>query len=247
VSDAIGEAVRWLDAQPASAREIVFAGILRRGSIDAVNIEQVPAGIGVRFAPATPEPQTTPTASLLTIRDGALTRIDRELVLTSDATQIGEQREARVAPDLVTIVAPEEHRRLAAAALRAVLGEGLPWADFDQRVVVAWDRVDAGSPGALVVRMPVPQPASSAADALRSALILQTARQALKEPIAISDAQLQQWARQPGAVSPQAPLTDEGDRRWLWAVALILLFVEWWMRRSQAPATAAVAEEARVA
>ena len=34
IADAIGDGLRWLDAQPPSAREIVFAGSFRRGSID---------------------------------------------------------------------------------------------------------------------------------------------------------------------------------------------------------------------
>jgi hypothetical protein len=247
VVDAIGEAVRWLDRQPASAREIVFTGNLRRGSIDAADIEQVPADIGVRFV-AVPFPaETELTASLLAMRNGALTRIDRQLALTSDATLIGEPRESKVPPDLVTIVAPGEHRRLADAAFRAVLGDGLPWADFDQRVVVAWGPVEVASPGARVVRMPVPEPASSAADALRAALISETRQPMAKEPIAISDAQLKEWSRGPGAASPHAPRRDEGDRRWLWAAALMLLLIEWRMRRLKPAATAAIVEEARVA
>jgi hypothetical protein len=167
--------------------------------------------------------------------------------LTSDATLIGEPRESKVPPDLVTIVAPGEHRRLADAAFRAVLGDGLPWADFDQRVVVAWGPVEVASPGARVVRMPVPEPASSAADALRAALISETRQPMAKEPIAISDAQLKEWSRGPGAASPHAPRRDEGDRRWLWAAALMLLLIEWRMRRLKPAATAAIVEEARVA
>ena len=70
-----------------------------------------------------------------------------------------------------------------------------------------------------------------------------------KEPVAISADQLARWTRNPGAPSPDAPLSDEGDRRWLWAAALALLALEWWLRRSAAAAKAATdaTVEARVA
>ena len=70
-----------------------------------------------------------------------------------------------------------------------------------------------------------------------------------KEPVAISAEQLARWTRNPGAPSPDAPLSDEGDRRWLWAAALALLALEWSLRRSAAVAKAATdaAVEARVA
>ena len=60
--------------------------------------------------------------------------------------------------------------------------------------------------------------------------------------------QLSSWSRQPGSPLADAPLRDEGDRRWLWGAALVLLAVEAWMRRSRSKlALVADESEARVA
>src|SRR5439155_24786169 len=53
------------------------------------------------------------------------------------------------------------------------------------------------------------------------------------ETLAISDAQLRAWTRPPGpAPAPRLDTLEHDDRRWLWIVALVLLAVEWRMRRS---------------
>ena len=110
--------------------------------------------------------------SILTRRDGVLARIDRHVRLDADATRVSEAGGTPIPGDLVTIAAAPQDADLAAAALRAALDAGIPWSDFERRVVILWD----GAPqpplagGARVVRMPVPSPAVSAADAVRDAL-----------------------------------------------------------------------------
>ena len=68
------------------------------------------------------------------------------------------------------------------------------------------------------------------------------------EPARVPAATLAAWARPPGLPPPNAVPTDEGDRRIFWALALVLLAVEWWMRgRRHAADVAPVTPEVRVA
>jgi hypothetical protein len=250
VADALADAIRWLDRQPPSAREIVVIGALRRGAIDDSDLAVVPPQIGLRFVPVAESPLAEQAMSILARRAGALTRIDRRLRLDAEATRVGEAGSAPVPVDLVTIAAAPQDADLAAAALRAALDAGVPWTDFERRIVIVWDGAPQPSPpvSAQVVRMPVPSPPASAADAVREVLA-GVSRPGLKEPVAISAEQLSRWTRAPGTPSPDAPLSDEGDRRWLWAAALALLALEWRLRRSGSVAQAApdAPVEARVA
>jgi Aerotolerance regulator N-terminal len=249
VADALADAARWLDRQPPSAREIVVIGDLRRGVIDDSDLALVPPQIGLRFVPLAMSPQQEQAMPILARREGVLTRIDRQVRFDAEATRVSETGSAPVPVDLVTIAAAPQDADLAAASLRAALDAGVPWTDFERRVVIMWDGAPQPSPAsrAQVVRMPVPSPPASAADAVRDVLA-GVSRPDLKEPVATSAEQLARWTRAPGAPSPDAPLSDEGDRRWLWAAALVLLGLEWRLRSaSVAKAASDVHVEARVA
>jgi len=254
VADSLSDAVRWLNRQPPSSREVVIAGALRRGVIDDSHLLTVPADIGIRFEPASIESPTDVILPVLARRNGALARVDRPVHLENDATRVSEANTTPIASDLVTIVARPADTALANAALGAVLEAGVPWADFTRRVVVVWQGADESAVhaanGAAVVRMHVPAPPASAADALMTALSQVSPPTMLVEPVLITGEQLAAWTRPPGPPSSDAPITDEGDRRWLWALALGLLGVEWWLRgrRNQASVTrAGGSPEARVA
>jgi hypothetical protein len=253
VADAIADAVQWLNVQPASAREVVFAGSLHRGDIDESELRLIPAEIGVRFDAT---PGTVPaevTIGVLAWRNGALVRVERATRLGSDATSVAEGPSRVLPPDTLSILAGNQS--VAAAALHAVLSAGVPWRDFDQKVVIAWEDADAAavtraaSNGARVVSMAVPQPIAGSADALMRVL-RQVSPPETIEPVPISDARLGQWTRAPGVPSPTAPLTDEGDRRWLWVAVLIMLVIEWRLRQSRSSVSEANAitnDEVRVA
>jgi hypothetical protein len=51
------------------------------------------------------------------------------------------------------------------------------------------------------------------------------------EPVVLGDEILRQWERPPTEVSPRGREDTSPDGRWLWLLALILLFVEEWLRR----------------
>jgi Aerotolerance regulator N-terminal len=252
VVDALADAGRWLDRQPPSAREIVVIGELSRGAIAASDLAAVDGGIGIRFEPADASASTVPEMTVLTRRNGVLTRIDRKLQVDVDSTRVTDGVSASVRPDLVAIVARPVDTPLAEAALRAALGAGVPWTDFDRRAIIVWDGADEAevarrAANARIVRMPVPAPAA-AANEVREAL-MRVSPPDLKDPVWISVAQLGEWTRSPGPPSTDAPSADEGDRRWLWAGALLLLGLEAWLRRSVTPVRERAVDpvEARVA
>ena len=250
VADALTDAVRWLDEQPRSAREVVIAGALRRGAIEAADLAIVPAGIGIRFTPAADEGPVDRPVSILTRRNGELLRVERSMHLAPDATRITAGPASPVSASLVTIVARPVHAALGEAALGAALDAGVPWRDFERRVVLVWSGGDesAIAAGSAIVRMPVPSPPASAAAAVSAALTEAGAPDRV-EPLMIPAPQLEAWSRPAGPPADDAPVGDESDRRWVWALVLVLLFVEWRLRRSRPDQAAAMAShsEARVA
>ena len=248
MADALAEASRWFDEQPPSAREIVILGALRRGVLNDVDVAAVDRNIGIRFMPATIETPSTTVVPILSRRAGKLVAISRQVRADVDATQVTDGPLSAVSPDLVRIIASSTDTPLAEAALAAALDAGIPWTNFNQRIVIAWDGADTGSVGRNtgLIRMPVPASVQAAADAVREVL-LTASRPRFREPVLITAEQLAAWTRSPGAPSADAPIGDEGDRRWLWGAVLVLLLIEWRMRRAPAARQADQSEEARVA
>ncbi len=252
IADSIGDALRWLDAQPPSAREIVFAGSFRRGSIDAGDLALLPPEIGIRFVGDTPSNAANQfTTSLLTRRKGTLVRVDQLVRLNTDATRMDEGASVALPEDRLRVIAVPADQALAEAALRAAVDEGVPWTTADRRLLLVWDGADAAataSQGVDVIRMAVPSPSSSSARATWDAIDRATPRPFV-EPVVIPLEQLQSWSRPPGPPSPTAIPGDEGDRRWFWAAALALLGLEHVVRRERATrrSTDTAHAEARVA
>jgi len=248
MADAFADATRWFDEQPPSAREIVILGALRRGALYDVDLSFVPRDIGIRFVPQTVDTPSTAVVPILSRRNGSLVVISREVRAGVDATQVTDGAVGTISPDLVRIIARAGDTALAEAALAAALDAGVPWSNFNQRIVVAWEGADttALAPNTRVIPMPVPASTQSAADEVRERL-LAASRPRFREPILISAEQLEAWTRSPGAPSPRAPIADEGDRRWLWSAVLALLIMEWRIRRATAAQPANQVGEARIA
>ena len=255
VSDAIADATRWLEAQPPASREVVFVGAFRRGSLTAGDLRAVPASAGIRFVLAGSGLAGRETQlSVLRSLPGGLMAEQRQVHFEDDSTQVTAGSTRAAASDLVRIVAAPADQLLAEAALRAALGQGLRWQDPTQRVLIAWDGADEAMvqravTGATLIRMPRPDPPSTSASAITGAIEQVTAASTgVMEPVRTTDEQLQAWSRPPSGVPANAPATDEGDRRWLWALVLALLAVEHWLRRTTFTAVATEpVTEARVA
>jgi hypothetical protein len=247
LADGIADALRWLGEQPRSAREIVIGGALRRDAIGAGVLAMIPPEIGVRFEQGIADGPPELAVSMLERRDGVLARVERAARLTPEDTEVNDGAASPARQDLVSIRSAPRDALLAEAALRAALSAGIPWRDFDRRVVVLWEGAGESSLGdAHVIRMPVPSPRSAAADAVHAALT-EAGRPGWAEPLTVSPQQLQTWSRPPGPPASSAPIADEGDRRWLWAAALALLALEWRLRRRASHTPVERSGEARVA
>ena len=250
IADALADAVRWLDRQAPSSREIVIAGVLRRGSIADGELAIVPHEIGVRFESVPSTSVSDLTWPVLTRRNGTLVRVNRAVHFEIDETRVEDGEAVEVPADLVSIVSRDSDAGLAQAALRAALDAGVSWSDFDRRTVIVWEGADEAAieKSARTIRMPVPTPAASAADAVLAALQGMSPRPDRFEPVPITPEQLTAWSRPPSGVHSGATLIDEGDRRWVWVAVLIMLGLETWMRRSRSALASVTAEtEARVA
>lgn len=245
IADAVNDGARWLQEQPPSLREMVFVGSLHRGQVEQSDLLAVPADVGLRFvrAAAADTPREV-TASSLTRQNGQVVRVDRRVHLSADATRVSTSETVEVGADRLRVVAAEKDQPLADAALRAALDAGVRWPRRDARVVVVWEGapVPPASDDLQIVRMPVPLPRSTAASATWTALDAAMPREDV-DPIPIADDHLTQWSRPPGRPSSSAAPYDEGDRRWLWIVALVLLGVEYLLRRDRQ--TASEPSEAR--
>lgn len=254
ISDAIADATRWLDDQPPAAREVVFVGTFRRGSLTPAHLAAVPISAGLRFVPTgAGEPAREVNFPVLRTRNGTLTIERQQVYLADDETRVSDGMATPIAEDTVRIVAAPADQALAEAALRAALSAGLRWSASAARTLVVWSGADEAVVqrslnGATALRMERPAP-MLAATAVRDAVERVTATPiSALEPITISSEQLQSWSRPPGPSPADAHPIDEGDRRWLWGLALVLLAVEHGLRRTAGPhGVNELTAEARVA
>ena len=250
IADALADAVRWLNDQPPSGREIVLAGTFRRGLVERSDLLAVPEDIGLRFLPSSPAAAAeAPRVAALMRMDGRIMRVEHALQLDADSTRVTAVNATAVPAGRILIMAAAKDQPLADAALQAALESGVRWTRNDRRVVVVWEGA-AGEPQPApdleIVRMPVPQPPETAATALWSALN-RTIPAPEVEPVTIAHDQLESWSRPPGPPSATAVPADEGDRRWLWAAALVLLAAEQWLRRDRTRIVNEATQERNVA
>lgn len=277
-ADAIEDAVGWLDEQPPAARELVVIGDLREGSIAAADLSRVPPEIGIRFLP-TPSVEPPRTAELAAVAEANGTTVARTLTTTlnDDETRVAWVPSTRSISELISVRASPGEEATAAAVRDAVLAEGvrLP-RDGDRRIEITF----AGAPATDFVAPPrsawmraalarldgltggerddrlVVRAAVRATDPGAVHVVNRVVRAAWLDPLdtleprRIPAATLASWSRAPsGAPGPGVP-GNEGDARWLWLLALGLLALETWLRRSSARSIAAATaseSEARVA
>jgi hypothetical protein len=208
--------VTWLERQNPKRREIVVLSAFRRGGADASDFGAVPDQIGIRLVRTSDgNPVRAREISRLVWRDGGAVRVLEQMTLRPEATELREIDAEPLDEVPVRVTAPPGEQPLADAALRAVLRRGLrlPPAGLLEPITVAW-------PG----------------DVERLAAVLEARLAAPMEqwePETLSDAELSTIAREAEAQGPPTPV-DTGDRRTLWAVVLVLVMAETWLRRGAA-------------
>jgi hypothetical protein len=247
IADSIRDAWRWIDEQPAAGREIVFSGSFDIDSVAPSDLLVIPRDIGIRFIPEERSSQADGIVPVVQRRGEELVLIERRAQLATDSTRVIDGSVKPVPADRVRIVAGAKDQPLADAALRAALDAGVRWGASEERVVVVWEGAEAPAEAANVriVRMPAPETPSHAATAIWKALEASIPIP-VDEPVRITSEQLAAWSRPPGPPPLNAPPSDEGDRRWLWALVLLLLAVEHWLRRA-GPQASVARQETRVA
>jgi hypothetical protein len=214
--DAVADAVRWLEQQSPTMRELVVMSAFRRGSTDAADFAAVPAQIGVRLI-RTGEGSAVRTREIsrLTWRDGRPVRTLEQLVLTPTSTEVRELNAEPLDEPPIRIVAAPAEQPAADAALRAVLHRGLrlPPAGLLDRIEVDW-------PGSV----------DRLAEVLEARL---AASRDSWEPETLTDDELAAIAREPAPEGRLVPV-DTGDRQMAWALVVALLIAEGFLRRGAA-------------
>ncbi len=207
---------RWLADQRPAHREIVVLSAFKRGAVDAADFVGVPPDVGIRLVrssngTALREREIT----RLQLRDEGLVRVLERVTLGPETTEVRELRADPVLVVPVNVKAGAGQQDVADAALRAVLRRGLrlPPAGLLQPVEVAWTGDVASLAASIESRLAAPLDAW--------------------EPEPMSDAELAALAR-PSASAEDARPDDLGDRRTLWALVLVLLGLETWLRRGGA-------------
>lgn len=220
----LADAAAWLEAHARIRREIVVVAPLSRGSLTPAAVRAVPADIGVRVQRAGAAPAGARERERVQLEGDTLWRV-REMVTLGDAsTTVREQaRVAATDPALVVRNGPGE-QAAADAARRAVLRRGM--------VVPAL----GGSPSETGrPTPPVTAPWTGDVQALAQFVDapLMATDGGAEEPQPMTDTDLHGLSR-PAAPRGHAAPIDQRDRRAVWALVLVLLAVETWLRRRPA-------------
>jgi hypothetical protein len=257
---ALRAALAWHAAQPPSTHEIVVVGSLRRGELRQDDIDAIPPHIGVRFVHA-PTPASDPPMDVMAVADngdGTRTHVIRVTADDERTRAVYEEGIRDVAPPL-QVRAASEDQPFADAALRTVAADGVVWSLRTPRATTivfvgaeggetdgappttAWMRqalerlpgvrgVERDGRLVVFVNRRASQP-DTAAIVARVAHAVLDETSVPREPSLEPAASLDRWTRPPTGLPEIFTPGDEGDRRWLWGVALGLLGVEQLWRR----------------
>jgi hypothetical protein len=257
----IARAVSWLAGAPPARREIVVLSDFQRGSISPADLAAVPDAIGLRLVPVGAPVPSTPGLGILG-RDGTLTAsvtpLDDATSVTYGRASAMEGLEIVSAPEQRASVERLMQVVHAAGAMAPspeqpiVIRFGATGGDTADQTAPEW----AIAAGARLLRAPEVQgidpgvsvrdgrlvvDVGAAPDSLEAALVVKAALDARvdpsslseTEPQRLSDAAITAWSREPGPADASAwRQTDESDGRWLWALALLLLAIETFVRRT---------------
>ena len=244
---ALAAATNWL-TQQSTRRELVLVSDFQTGTIEREDLALVPADIGIKLVRI--EPRAPPALARTDAATSPAVRLLASSTGQEGAEAARRAAETRGAPArgrtdrTVTIVFPDFDRR--GALLAAARPPDQPWMfDVITRVLggdqahlyregLTWSAA-ASSTSELQFF------ASVAAGSLGSAALISAAARAASddpEPAELSatpiaDATLRAWERPASDVtSPPGGDPDRFDGRWMWGLALVLLALEAWMRRT---------------
>jgi Aerotolerance regulator N-terminal len=236
--------VEWTTSQSGGREPVVlrtFAGAAERSAVDAAIEAARATGVPatplskpvVLVFPAAPE-RAALIAGARAIDQpwmfDAIDRVRRDRLVAAAAQTAGvPANEAGTAPNLVAVITTSTGRALVSAAS----------AEIDGAATLLF--FPTTSEGLL--------PAALAAGVLRAEA--DSNQLAELEPETIPADTLRQWERPTGNIAltnaSRRPPDGASDGRWLWALALTLLALETWMRRTKPHAIAVKPDHARVA
>lgn len=205
--------------------------------------------------------------------DGRLREYDVQVSALIDETRVRYEPVAADPPRSIRVVAGTDAQPHADAVLRAVLRDGvLVGRHPDRTVIIGFAGADLGGEAALatppsewmrtaLARVPearggerdgalvmlVPRPVT---DPGAAAVVARAVRAAFADPLdpveprRIAAATLAEWSRPSGHSPPDAVPSDEGDRRAFWLLALVLMGVEQFTRRTRGVAVSAATRPA---
>ena len=182
LADGIRRAIVWLDTAPPARREIVIASAFPIGSIPGIDIEAIPADVGVRFERTGTLPRTrTVSAGRLITNDGIRAR---EVTLAGEQTSLSEVKATGTGALPIEIESSPAEQSAIDAAVHAVL-TGRVWAappDRRARLVL----VPASEADLKVRTTPAPQKRATPAPQERTAPATREVVQAFRP--AVTDA-----------------------------------------------------------
>lgn len=272
VADGLRDAALWLERQPPASHEVVVVGDLRADAIAPRDLTLVPARVGLRFLPL---PVSVSNRDLdLQFQEGE-TMWRARTTLHDASTHVSYSRAVNL-ERFFTVRAAANEQATADAALTAVFARGIdidhaatrrvavvfeggdardlpvtvpPTEAWMRQALAALPQTTGGASGELlVVHAKRPGSVPAAAHLLEHiARVVFASDRTAFEPAPMPAQTLAEWSRPSGPFESGRP-GDEGDRRWFWAAALVLMALEMIARRTNiAPSDAQDLQEPRVA
>jgi hypothetical protein len=259
--DAIRRAADWLVVQPPASRELVIIGDIREGAITARDLDMLAPQVGIRFVPAARDEAAQRMSARSVSDDGAGQTAAFDVEVTPNpAGTLVRYLPAPGGSPRVRVIASAPEQPLADALLRAVLRDGVVFeAETDRAVTfrfgtpparddVPMSPPDSGWMRAVLEKHPdvrggqsgntlVVWTAVPLSDTRAASLLASVVRSSFEpdfdrgEPRRTGAATLARWSRASGGSPADAKPADEGDRRWVWGLALLLLGLEHAVRR----------------
>ena len=260
-ADAVRDAAHWLQQQPISSKEIVVIGDVRVGAMSSSIVQAIPHAFGLRFLPFATAVSARSVHFAGVMFTDSRTPSGVRIAASFDEyrTRVAYRPDTAIDPP-VRVRAAAADQTMAEAALAAMWANAPIIEPGDRPVVVIFDGGDDsdlqpiqtpadaawmrgaveglyGMRGGQSREQLVVYTAISPNDNAAPALLAHIAGAALApdlrslEPRRIPVADLARWSRPPSPELDSTVPVDEGDRRWLWGVALALLAIEHIARR----------------